>query len=42
LEALDAQDLDRLQADLKEYSSVFNQHLQALAAANPPPLAIYS
>jgi hypothetical protein len=36
LEALDAQDLDRLQADLKEYSSVFNQHLQALAAANPP------
>jgi hypothetical protein len=37
MEALEAQDLDRLEADLKEYSSVFNQRLQVLAAANPPP-----
>jgi hypothetical protein len=37
LEALEAQDLDRFEADLKQYSSVFNQRLQALAAANPPP-----
>jgi hypothetical protein len=37
LEALEAQDLDRLEADLKQYSSVFNRRLQALASANPEP-----